>query len=200
MTANGSQIIRDWPKESREATQLVIDEFGEPDEATESFLVWHQRGHWKRIIASKAYHVHNFPRPHHDVVESIVDYRLPLDKLAAVVQFDGSVVINRTTGEASARCHDLQANSLALNLMHDIVAGTKTWQEARAYYAKEVLDYRRKLPTPYMDALQFKPHGPAAADPDSRILSDEELEGARKAGDARDWGSKDVQRGTLQAP
>jgi hypothetical protein len=58
------------------------------------------------------------------------------------------VVINRTTGEASARCHDLEANSLALNLMHDIVTGTKTWQQARAYYAKEVLDYRRKLPTP----------------------------------------------------
>jgi len=185
MATKGSQVIRDWPEESREATQLVIDEFGEPDEATESFVVWHKRGPWKRIVASKAHHLHNFPRPHPDVVESVIDYRVPPDKLTAIVQFDGSVVVNRTTGEASARCHDLQANSLALDLMHDIVTGTKTWQEARAYYAKEVLDYRRKLPTPYMDGLRFKPDGPAAADPDIRILSDEELERARQAGEAR---------------
>ena len=122
---------------------------------------------------------------HRFVVETIVDYRVPPEKLTAIVQFDGSVVVNRTTGEASARCHDLQANSLALNLMHDIVTGSKTWQEARAYYAKEVLDYRRKLPTPYMDALRLKPHGPAAADPDIRLLSDQDLEQALKAGEAR---------------
>ncbi len=47
------------------------------------------------------------------------------------------------TGEASARCHDEQANSLALNLMHDIVTGARTVAEARAYYASEFLDARR---------------------------------------------------------
>jgi hypothetical protein len=30
----GSQTIRSWPEESREAAQLVIDQYGEPDEAT----------------------------------------------------------------------------------------------------------------------------------------------------------------------
>lgn len=34
--------------------------------------------------------------------------------------------------------------SLALNLMNDIVTGEKTFEEAREYYAKEFLDYRRE--------------------------------------------------------
>jgi hypothetical protein len=50
-----------------------------------------------------------------------------------------------------ARCHDEQANFLALNLMNDIVKGQKSVEEARRYYSKEFLDYRRKKPTPYMD-------------------------------------------------
>ncbi len=32
-----------------------------------------------------------------------------------VAEFDGSVIVERTAGEVSARCHDEQANFLALN-------------------------------------------------------------------------------------
>ena len=41
------------------------------------------------------------------------------------------VSVKRTAGDVSARCHDEEANSLPLNLMHDIVTGTKTPEEAR---------------------------------------------------------------------
>lgn len=37
-TQQGSQIIAAWPDDSREAAQLVIDAYGEPDEATETQL------------------------------------------------------------------------------------------------------------------------------------------------------------------
>ena len=104
-----------------------------------------QAGAWKRIIASRAFYQHNFPVPHFDSVESVIDYRVPVDKFTEIATFDGSVILEeRTTGEVSARCHDEQANMLALNLMHDIVTGAKTAQDARAYYAKEFADYRRK--------------------------------------------------------
>lgn len=75
------------------------------------------------------------------------------------------MIAERTAGEVSARCHDEEANRLALNLMHDIVSGDKSVGEAREYSAKEFLDYRRKEPTPYMDELRFTP-GDATADPD----------------------------------
>jgi hypothetical protein len=79
---------------------------------------------------------------HIDSVESTIDYHVPTQKCSALGEFDGSVV-ERTVGEVSARCHDEQANFLALNLMNDIVTGAKTVEDARRYYAKEFLDYRR---------------------------------------------------------
>ena len=85
----------------------------------------------------------------------------------------------------SARCHDEQANLLALNLIHDIVSGTKDPQAGRAYYAKELADYRRKKPTPYMDGLRFKPDDRSAAGPDTRILSDQDSQAAVKEGKRR---------------
>jgi hypothetical protein len=178
----GAAIIQSWPQESREAAQLVIDAHGEPDEATESRLIWHDAGPWKRIVASKTFYPHEFPAPHIDAVESFIDYRVPVDKFSPLAEFDGSVVVERTAGEVSARCHDEQANFLALNLMHDIVTGAKTAQQARDYYAKEFVDYRRKKPTPYMEGLRFTPPKGGTADTDSRVLSDQDLQRAQEEG------------------
>jgi len=180
--ATGSERIRHWPEESREAARLVIDKYGEPDEATETQLTWHHPGPWKRIVATRTFFEHNFPAPHIDAVESVIDYRVPVDKFSALAEFDGSVVVERTAGEVSARCHDEEANFLALNLMHDIVTGRKSVQQARDYYAKEFVDYRRGKPTPYMQGLHFQPGGDGAGDPDRRLLSDEDLQRAVEEG------------------
>jgi hypothetical protein len=181
---NEAKYIETWPKESKEAAQLVIDQYGKPDEITETQLTWHKRGPWKRIVATKRFYQHNFPAPHIDAVESFLDYRVPVEKFTALAEFDGSVIAERTAGEVSARCHDEQANFLALNLMHDIVTGTKTVREARDYYAKEFVDFRRKKPTPYMERLHFSAQE-SSADLDTRMVSDEELTNATKAGEQR---------------
>lgn len=182
---DAAKAIANWPEESREAARLVLDKYGEPDEITETSLVWHKAGPWKRMIASRVFHEHNFPVPHTDSVESVLNYRVPPEKFAELAKFDGSVVADRTRGEVSARCHDEEANRLALNLMHDIVTGRKTAQEAREYYAKEFADYRRKKPTPYMEKLHFTPGDESAADPDKRMLSDADLEKAAEEGKAK---------------
>jgi hypothetical protein len=180
-----STVLATWPEESREAAQLVIEQYGEPDEVSATQLIWHKPGPWKRIVASKAFYEHHFPAPHIDAVESSIDYRVPPAKFTPLAEFDGSVVVERTAGEVSARCHDEQANFLALNLMHDIVTGAKSVQEARDYYAKEFADYRRKKPTPYMEKLRFTPGDAGAADPDVRVLSDEDLKRAEQEGKQR---------------
>jgi hypothetical protein len=181
MTANSTEIIKSWPEESREAAQIVIDTYGEAHEATPSLLLWHKVGPWKRVVASRTFYRHYFPAPHIDSVESVIDYRVPPEKATELVEFDGSVVVERTAGEVAARCHDEQANFLALNLMHDIVTDRKTVPEARDHYAKEFLDFRRDQPTPYMEQLQFTP-GTDTGDPDERRLSDEDLQRATDEG------------------
>src|SRR5690606_23374550 len=84
----GSKQIESWPEESREAAQLVIDRHGEPDEVGATQLVWHRRGKWKRIVASKAFHRHEFPAPHFDSVQCVIDYRVPVEKFTVLAQFD----------------------------------------------------------------------------------------------------------------
>lgn len=186
MATPGSQVIRDWPDESREAAQLVIDRYGEPQEATETQFVWHGPGPWKRMVASQAFYRHDFPAPHIDSVESFIDYKVPPEKFGELARFDGSVIVERTAGEVSARCHDEEANLIALNLMHDIVTGARSVEDARRHYAKEFADYRRKKPTPYMEGLKFDPHGRDTGDPDVRMLSDTDLEGAAREGRERE--------------
>lgn len=183
-TQHGAETIRDWPEESREAAQLVLDTYGEPNEITDSLLIWYGAGPWKRIIASKAFWTHDFPAPHFDSIETVLDYSVSTEQFTPLAEFDGSVIVERTAGEVSARCHDEQANSLALNLMHDIVTGAKTVQDARTYYAKEFADFRRKLPTPYMDKLHFQP-GHNTPDADERLLSDDDLKHAEEEGKAK---------------
>lgn len=102
MTATAKECITGWPQESREAASLVIDQYGEPDETTETQLVWHRPGPWKRIVASKAFYRHDFPAPHIDSVESVIDYRVPADKVTPLARFDGSVVVERTAGGLGA--------------------------------------------------------------------------------------------------
>ena len=160
----------------------MIDKYGEPDESTDNQLTWHDVGPWKRMVASRTFFQHHFPAPHIDAVESVIDYRVPPAKLSEMAEFDGSVIVERTAGEVSARCHDEQANFLALNLMHDIATGAKSADEARQYYAKEFLDYRRKQPTPYMERLRFEPGDGDAPDPDQRVVSDQDLQQAEDEG------------------
>ena len=177
-------IVDGWPHEARRAAQLVIDAYGEPHESCLSSLTWYRPGPWKRIVASKVSYDHQFPAPHIDSIQSFIDYQVRPDRVRELAEFDGSVVVDRTAGEVSVRCHDEQANFLALNLVHDIAIGHRTVAAARAYYAKEFVDQRRGLPTPYMAGLRFESRPPTAA-PDRRVLSDEDLQRAVAEGAAR---------------
>ena len=132
MTDSAKDILETWPEPSREAAQLVVDKYGEPTEATPTQLVWQDVGTWKRLVATKEYYEHNFPAPHIDAVESFIDYAVPTE------------MFTRWPSTTDRWCHDEEANNLALNLMHDIVQGEKSVDEARDYYAKEFLDYRRQ--------------------------------------------------------
>ena len=185
MTDSAERIIESWPEESREAARLVVDKYGEPTESTPAQLVWRDVGPWKRLVATKEFYEHNFPAPHIDAVESFIDYRVPTEMFSRLAEYDGSIVVERTAGEVSARCHDEGANNLALNLMHDIVQGKKSVDEARDYYAKEFLDFRRGKPTPYMEKLHFTPGNGASGDPDERVISDSDIEKAKAEGSAK---------------
>lgn len=94
---------------------------------------------------------------HTDFIEQSVFYYVTPDKYTELAEFDGSVTCKRTPGMISAKCHDEEANFLAINLAHDINTNKKTVEEARNYYVQAMKDYRAKKDVPYMKALQFEP-------------------------------------------
>jgi hypothetical protein len=174
---NPQNILDSWPKEAREATQPILEKYGEPDEMTQSMLIWYNNGPWVKTVATNEPTEHVFPMPHTDVVEQFISYHVPADKVDALTRFDGSVMYRRTEGLLSARCHDEPANFLALNLAHQIVTGKKTVEEAKEAYVQSMKDHRAKKPTPLMDGLQFQPQR-GAADPGQQMVTKSELEAA----------------------
>jgi hypothetical protein len=167
-------IIINWPADTREIAQNIINKYGEPNEATPSMLIWHNNGPWKRTIVYRDAVKHNFPFPHKDVVEQFINYEIPMEKACELNAFDGSIVFYRTRGEMSACSQDEQYNILALNLAHDIMRDKKTFEHARYYYAKNITDNRQHKPTPYMEKLLFTPEK-KTADPDESTISEKEL-------------------------
>lgn len=160
-------MMANWPMAAKKAAKKVISKYGAPDEATPSMLVWHNRGGWKRTVASRTPTMHHFPGPHPDSVEQVIDYRVPLGKYDDLARYDGSVNIDRTRGEMSARCDLEEMNLLALNLAHDIITGRKSVEQARGFYARVVKMFKtQKKVHPYQMRLMFMMPRGMTQDPD----------------------------------
>jgi hypothetical protein len=148
-------LIAAWPAKPREVATEMIAKYGRPHEATSTMLVWHGAGGWKHTILSRDEVPHAFPKPHTDLLEQSIDYRVPVDKFDELAAYDGSVIVERTKGEISARCDREEMNFLALNLAHDVVTGRRTVEEARRFYAETAMAFMAGQRPPYTQRLQF---------------------------------------------
>lgn len=152
------QIISNWEKTPRFAAHMAMQKYGPPAEATPTHLVWFDNGPWKRTVISNAPTNHDFPLPHQDVMEQTIAYQVPPDKFDELAAYDGSVYVDRTRGEMSARCDLEPANFIALNLAHDIITGKRSVEEAREQYADLVIKkMTTKEAVPYAEKLAFEP-------------------------------------------
>lgn len=183
------KVISGWPDASQKVARTMIEKYGLPDEATPSLLVWYDNGPWKRTVVYKEPVDHNFPIPHQDVVEQFVNYKIPSPDLAdELATYDGSVYLDRTRGELSAKCDQEGANILALNLADDLMKGEKTVDEARQAYGDAIKQAMTGKPPAIMTSLQFEPpSAEAAGDPDRAIIEPPVAgRGAQEQGEAQE--------------
>jgi hypothetical protein len=124
--ATARRLIDEWPAAPKRAAEKLLEHYGPPNEATATKLFWYGKGPWRRTVLTADEVVHNFPTPHTDFLTQYVGYRIPAAKTAELVEFDGSVLVDRTAGELGARCDDEAYNTLTLNLAHEIVTGKRT--------------------------------------------------------------------------
>ena len=163
------QVLAGWPARPRLAAYRTIDKYGLPQEATPMRLVWHDNAPWKRTVVLGKEIPHAFPRLHMDFIVQTIDYHVPADKSDELIAFDGSVLIDRTAGELSARCDMEEANTLTFNLAHDIVTGEKDADAARRAFGQAEVEFLLGKPPAIMTALQFK-SPERSADPDKPVI------------------------------
>ncbi len=171
MQMSADSVLSNWPAKAQEVAKKMIDKYGQPAEVTASMLVWHNTGPWKRTIIYRDEVMHQFPMSHPDLLEQFIDYRVPVGKFSDLAAYDGSVIVERTKGEISARCDKEEANFLALNLAHDIVTGKRTVEEARRFYAETIKALMAGQKPAYTQKLQFEMPKGNTADPDKPAMA-----------------------------
>ena len=146
------QILQSWKSRPLEIAKQLIAKYGQPQEFSSQQLIWNHNGPWKRTVLLNQEVPHHFPKPHTDMLQQTIEYRVPPEKIDEIVQFDGSLIIDRTRGELSARCDSEEANTLALNLAHEIASGKRDVKSARQHCAEAIL---QKKHSQYKDTLLF---------------------------------------------
>src|SRR4051794_15906246 len=150
------QIIDDWPHAPRNVARQMVEKYGPPNEATPTRLFWYRKDPWKRIEVSADPVVHHWPAPHEDFFTQVIDYRVPPEMTHLIAMFDGSILVDRTRGEVWARCDSEAANVLGLNMVHEIVTGKRTVDEARETSSQQTVAYNLARSAPYAERLLFE--------------------------------------------
>lgn len=159
-----------WHEAAQKAAKDMQAKYGDPDEATDTMLVWHDSGPWVRTIVYKEAIEHDFPMPHVDVLEQFIHMDVPPDYFDDLAHYDGSVIVERTKGEISARCDKEPANFLAINLAHDIINDERTVEEARQHYAETIRKLMAGETPEYTAGLTFEPAQQDVTNPDESLL------------------------------
>ena len=147
--------LKGWPEASSMAVKEITDKYGKPDGVTNNELIWLKKGVWKKICIDKKETKHSFPIEHTDMMQTTIDYKVPVDIMDDLSKFDGSVTFDRTQGTMSARCDKEGNNFLALNLANDIIMGKKSVEEARKAYGDIVKEKMNGADPLYMQKLTF---------------------------------------------
>jgi len=160
------EIVNAWPDVPKEVANTVMQKYGPPQEATPSRLIWFGNGPWKHTILFRDIVMHDFPMPHPDLLEQAIDYQVPPDKFDSLAAYDGSVIVERTKGEISARCDKEEMNFLAINLANDIVTDQRDIEDARETYARIAMAFKNGQSDPYVEGFVFDVPTGDTTDPD----------------------------------
>ena len=164
-------IIENWPAAQKNVGRQMIEKYGPPNEATLSKLFWYGNGPWKRTELSRDVVTHNWPTVHSDFLTQVIDYRVPPEMFHLIAMFDGSILCDRTRGEVSARCDSESANVLGMNMVHEIVRGKRTVEDARNTAVESTVAYNLGRSAPYAERLLFEVPQGGTEDLDESMIS-----------------------------
>ncbi len=161
--AQVEETTSNWPESSRQAIKHMTDTYGAPAAVGAGMVIWGETGPWKRTVVFEKEVPHHFPMEHPDVMQQWLNYQAPAEIYDELARYDGSVVMERTSGEMSARCDKEPANFLAVNLAHDVATGKRTVEDARMEYGKQIKSLMAGQKSDYTSGVMFSPVAADAA-------------------------------------
>src|ERR687897_2149498 len=151
------QVIASWKPKPAEVARTMIKKYGQPQEVTSNRLVWHRNGPWKFTELVNEEVPHSFPMAHTDMLYQSIAYRIEPERADELIQYDGSVILERTKGEIAARCDKEEANFLAINLANDVATGRRSVEEARKFYADTIMAMmKQNKKSEYLQGFRFR--------------------------------------------
>ena len=154
-TEQMNAMMSGWSQASKDAAMFMTKKYGAPAAMTSEMALWGKTGPWKRTIVFAKEYPHEFPGHHTDVMQQWLDYKAPPKTYAMLAAYDGSVVLERTTGEMSARCDSEGANFLAVNLADEIARGKRTVTDGRRMYGDQIMAMKAGKSAPYTERLMI---------------------------------------------
>lgn len=154
-----SQMLKNWPAPSQAAAKSMMDKYGIPSLVSNEMFIWYHTGPFKRTVVSSEDVPHSFPLPHSDVLQQTISYRVPMDKTRALSELDGSLLVDRTKGELTARSDKEEMNYLVINLADQIVRGNMDVTEARQEYARSAYAFSSGMTNKNLTGINFKLEG-----------------------------------------
>lgn len=148
--------VEQWPWLSAGVAREMVERYGLPHEATPSMLVWQYNYPWKRTLLWREGAYHGFPRPHLDILEQTVEYRVPLQKIHELALYNPSLSVNQTRGEMVVCCSNEAMNFLTVNLAHEIIIGHMSPSQAKIRHREVVAGMKLHWPEPFTEGLTFE--------------------------------------------
>ena len=168
-TQDAASMIKDWPQVSQAAAQTMIDRYGQPDVSSSLVMIWKDKAPFTKVVVMRDAVKHLFPTEHQDVLTQEIQLVVPVEKLAELAKFDGSLIVDRTKGTVAARGDSESSNFLALNLADEIISGKKDASTARQFYADTLAKQVSGKSSAYTDKLNFSVTG-ETSNPDISVM------------------------------
>ncbi len=135
-----------WPDSPRLLAEAMIQEYGRPQESSESDFRWTEAGAWRSIAVSRD------ARP---PLEQEALFPVPKDKMATLEKFGHGLHVFPDGMSVSARGDSEADNRLALNMAYGIVSGKFKPEEADRKYAQVLQLSAAGKSSPEMERLLF---------------------------------------------
>lgn len=146
-------VIAAWPERSRLIADVIVQEYGVPDEINDSRLDWSSARPWKKVVVFRDAAAAERP----GVLLEVLAYGLSDDQRRALAGFERGVEYDPIRRELGACSDDEGTNFLAVNLADEVLQGRRTAAQARELYDRTLsLSYSGKA-SPAMRGLQFRP-------------------------------------------